>query len=191
MTAVVYNFASIQHGGAASAVSVASGDAQLKTLPLGLRPGCALRREFEQAAATLPGGSGFVLSGIGSLSHASLRFAAQEAATQLDEPLGLLSLAGTVNPDGAHLHASVATASGQVLGGHVADGCIGRATAEIPLATSAEWRLAREHDAATGHAELGVRPTRGHRGAFRRRIGRYSAPALEGVLSKSERMAVL
>ena len=130
------------------------------SLPLRLHPASDLRREIEKAVAALPGGSGFVLSGVGSLSQASLKFAAVDAATLLVEPLEILTLAGSVGASGAHLHASVATASGRVLGGHLGYGSLVRTTAEVLVAVLPEWRLTREHDPATGFAELVVAPGR-------------------------------
>lgn len=128
----------------------------MHSLPLRLPPGSDLRREIEQVVAALPEQSGFVLSGIGSLSQASLRFAAAESSTLLVEPLEVLSLAGSVTPEGAHLHTSVSTASGRVLGGHLGYGCLVRTTAEVLIAVLPEWTLAREYDAASGYKELTI-----------------------------------
>lgn len=128
----------------------------MNTLVLRLPPACDLRREIEQAVAALAQPSGFVLAGIGSLTQASLRFAAAPLPTLLVEPLEVLTVSGSVTPDGAHLHASVSTASGQVLGGHVAYGCLVRTTAEVLVAVLPEWRLWREHDPASGYQELRV-----------------------------------
>lgn len=69
----------------------------------------------------------------------------------------ILSLSGSVASNGSHLHMSLSTATGQVLGGHVAPGCIVRTTAEVLLALLPEWEFAREPDAATGYEELVVR----------------------------------
>ena len=130
----------------------------MHALPMRLAPGCDLRRELEAAVRGFPERSGFVLSGIGSLSQASLRYAAAEAATTIVEPLEVLSLAGSVTPAGAHLHASVATAGGAVFGGHVGYGCVVRTTAEVLLVALPEWDLSRAHDPATGYQELAVAP---------------------------------
>ena len=104
--------------------------------------------------AALPGQAGFVIAGIGSLGAASIRFAGVESTTLLVEPLEILSLCGSVTPQGAHLHAAVATASGSVFGGHLGYGCRIRTTAEVLVAALPEWRLAREHDPASGYLEL-------------------------------------
>lgn len=125
-------------------------------LPLRLTPGCDLRRELERSVGEGSATGGFVVSGIGSLTQASLRFAAVDAATLIVEPLELLTLAGSLTPDGAHLHALVATADGRVIGGHVGYGCIVRTTAEILVAMLPDWRLGRAHDPASGYAELTI-----------------------------------
>ena len=126
--------------------------------PLRLPPDSDLRRELERAVAAFAGRSGFVLSGIGSLGQATIRFAAADQTTLLSEPLEIVSLAGSVTPQGAHLHGSVATASGRVLGGHLGYGCIVRTTAEVLVAALPEWELSRRPDPATGYDELDIRP---------------------------------
>jgi predicted DNA-binding protein with PD1-like motif len=117
---------------------------------LRLQPGDDLR-------AALAGLTGFVVAGIGSLSQAQLRFAGEPGPTRIDGPLEILTLSGSLTPDGAHLHASVADAAGRVRGGHVCAGCAVRTTAELLLAPLPAGSLGRECDPATGHAELVVR----------------------------------
>lgn len=57
----------------------------------------------------------------------------------------------------SHLHMAISTAAVQVLGGHVAPGCIVRTTAEVLLALLPDWQFTREPDAQTGFDELVVR----------------------------------
>ena len=99
-----------------------------------------------------------VISAVGSLSRAALRYAAEPQGTLLAEPLELITLSGTLSADGVHLHVSVADACGQVRGGHVMAGCIVRTTAEIVLAVLPGWAFGRAHDAETGFKELVARP---------------------------------
>ncbi len=99
----------------------------------------------------------FVVSGIGSLSRAALRFAGKPEADIVEGPLEIVSLAGTLTRDGAHLHASVSDARGHVIGGHVGSGCIVRTTAEVLMAPLPGFHLSRETDPATSYAELVVR----------------------------------
>jgi len=109
----------------------------------------------------LPNGSGFVVSGVGSLSRARIRLADEATGRDIPGPLEIISVAGSVSPDGAHLHIAIADARGQVLGGHVCVGCEVRTTAELLVAGLADHELAREFDELTGFDELVVRPVRG------------------------------
>jgi len=133
----------------------------LKTLPIRLTPGQDLRSTLEAAVQSQNCRAAFVLSGIGSLSSSGLRFAGAAQPERLIGDLEILSLSGTVAFDGAksssHLHMALSTSTGQVLGGHVAPGCLVRTTAEVLLALLPEWQFAREPDAATGYDELVVR----------------------------------
>jgi predicted DNA-binding protein with PD1-like motif len=125
--------------------------------PLRLPPGADLRHAIEQALRDRAAQAAFVLQGIGSLSVAQLRFAGAAQPTALLGDLEILTLAGSVGPDGAHLHMSVAAADGRVSGGHVAPGCVVRTTAELLLAVLPDHSFRREHDAATGYPELVIR----------------------------------
>jgi predicted DNA-binding protein with PD1-like motif len=100
----------------------------------------------------------FVVSGIGSLRPAFIRLAGAEETLCVDGDVELLSLSGTIASNGSHLHLSVADAAGRVTGGHAAYGCIVRTTAELLLALLPAWHFSREADAATGYAELQIRP---------------------------------
>lgn len=124
--------------------------------PLRLPPGADLRRELEALAARWGEGA-FVLSGIGSLGDGRLRLAGAAAEITVPGPLEILTLAGTLTPDGAHLHLSVADAQGRVVGGHAGYGNLVRTTAELLLARVPGWALSRGFDAATGYLELVVR----------------------------------
>jgi predicted DNA-binding protein with PD1-like motif len=129
----------------------------MQTCPLRLSPGDDLRGALEDAMRELGLQAAFVLQGIGSLSVAQLRFAGADQPSELRGDLEILTLAGSISPDGAHLHMSVSDAHGQVSGGHVAPGCSVRTTAEILLALLPEHRFAREPDVKTGFAELVIR----------------------------------
>jgi uncharacterized protein len=128
----------------------------MQTHPVRLTPGDDLRGALENTLRALDLEAAFVLQGIGSLSVAQLRFAGAGHATELRGDLEILTLAGSISPDGAHLHMSVSDARGQVYGGHVTPGCTVRTTAEILLALLPEHRFTREQDAATGYLELAV-----------------------------------
>ena len=125
---------------------------------LRLNPGDDLRGALDAALKQRGAEAAFVVSGIGSLSGARIRYAGAETASVLEGDLEILTLSGTLSPDGSHLHISVSDGAGQVRGGHVAPGCAVRTTAEILVAWLPEWRFGREHDPATGYPELVSRP---------------------------------
>lgn len=136
----------------------------MQTLPIRLNPGQDLRTAIEAAVRGANCRAAFVLSGIGSLSSAGLRFAGAEQPRRLTGDMEILSLSGTVAFNGtgegarssSHLHMALSTASGEVFGGHVAPGCTVRTTAEVLLALLPEWEFSREPDAATGYLELQI-----------------------------------
>ena len=130
----------------------------MKTLPLRLHPGDDLRGALESALAEHGAAAAFVVAGIGSLREARLRFAGRDALAHTVGDLEILTLSGTLDAGGSHLHASLSDAEGRVSGGHVAPGCIVRTTAEILLAVLDDVAFAREPDAATGYPELVIRP---------------------------------
>jgi uncharacterized protein len=132
-------------------------EASMKVHPMRLSPGDDLRAAIEDVLRERKLRAAFVLQGIGSLSVAQLRFAGAEAAAELRGDLEILTLAGSVSPDGAHLHMSVSDAHGQVFGGHVSPGCRVRTTAELLLALLPEHEFSREIDPSTGFMELVVR----------------------------------
>lgn len=127
-------------------------------LPLRLPPGTDLRAHLEALPGRVGWTAAFVLAGIGSLDAARLRLAGATAAAALAGPLELLTLSGTLAPDGVHLHASVADAAGRVSGGHLLPGCTVRTTAEVLVLPLPAWSFARAPDPVTGYRELVVRP---------------------------------
>ena len=102
--------------------------------------------------------AGWVVAVVGSLCEARLRYADQPESTLVGGPLELVSLSGTLSPDGVHLHASVADQSGRMRGGHLGYGCRVRTTVEIVCALSSAPGLVfrRVHDERTGFRELRI-----------------------------------
>lgn len=128
------------------------------TIPIRLRPQQDLRSALQALLAEQQLDAAFVLQGIGSLSVARIRFAGMSEATELTGDLEILTLAGSLSPDGAHLHITVSDAEGRVIGGHVAAGCIVRTTAEILIAALPDYRFRRAPDVDSGWDELAIHP---------------------------------
>ncbi|CAB3745681.1 PPC domain-containing DNA-binding protein [Paraburkholderia humisilvae] len=129
----------------------------MQAYPIRLSPGDDLRVAIEDVLRQREWHAAFVIQGIGSLNVAHVRFAGAEILTEISGDLEILTLAGSVSPDGAHLHMSVADARGQVFGGHVGHGCKVRTTAELLFAPLPEHRFSRELDPHTGFMELTIR----------------------------------
>lgn len=129
----------------------------MQTIPLRLLPEQDLRAVLETVLAAHRLDAAFVTQGIGSLSAAQLRLAGSNEALALEGDLEILTLAGSLSPDGAHLHISVADAQGKVTGGHVLRGCIVRTTVEILLTLLPDHRFSREPDMLSGFNELVIR----------------------------------
>ncbi len=126
-------------------------------LPVRLHPGDDLRRAFEELVCQADQQSAFVVAGIGSLVDARLRFAGDDSETLIPGPLEIVSIGGSITPDGAHLHMSVSDSEGRVSRGHACYGDIVRTTLEAVLVFLPAWLLTREMDGATGFKELVVR----------------------------------
>ena len=130
----------------------------MKVVPFRLQPGDDLRRSLEGWMGEQQEQAGCVISAVGSLSVAQLRFAGAAEATTINGELEILSLSGTLSADGAHLHIAIADSSAAVIGGHLCSGSLVRTTAELVIGLLPEWRFWRELDPVTGYAELRITP---------------------------------
>lgn len=129
----------------------------LITYALRLRPGQDLRVELEKFTKAKRLRAGFILTTVGSLQKASLRMANQSNATLFEDKFEIVSLVGTLSPDGPHLHLSISDGTGKTIGGHLVEGCIIYTTAEIVIGELKGVRFTREKDAQTGYQELRIR----------------------------------
>lgn len=111
-----------------------------------------LERETIEAAV--------MVSGIGSLRHASLRLAGAAPAADFNGPFEILALSGTLSRHGCHLHVFLADADGGTLGGHLVQGNPVHTTAEIALVELEDLVFRREADDRTGYNELVINSTR-------------------------------
>lgn len=130
----------------------------MKVVPLRLQPGDDLRQVLEAWMGDQQEQAGCVISSVGSLSVAELRFAGAAAATTIRGELEILSLSGTLSADGAHLHIAIADSSGAVIDGHLCPGSLVRTTAELIIGLLPKWRFYRALDPASGFAELLISP---------------------------------
>ena len=130
----------------------------MELIPLRLHPGDDLKQALESWLELPAGGSGWVVSGIGSLTVAQLRLAGRTEPSVFDRDLEILTLQGSLCRSGSHIHITVADANGAVLGGHLCEGSVVRTTAEVLVARLPQWQLQRAVDPTTGYRELEILP---------------------------------
>jgi len=90
----------------------------------------------------------------GSLTDVALRFAARDETTYLHGTFEAISLGGTLEQTGEHLHLSVADENGVMTGGHVMPGCTVRTTLELVIGELTTLAFSRQPCAASGYDEL-------------------------------------
>lgn len=93
----------------------------MRTVRLHLNPGSDLRQTLQQLAVE-ERASGFVLGVVGNLSQAAFQCPGQSEPTVLSGELEIITLNGTLAPEGVHLHLSVSDGACQVWGGHLEPG---------------------------------------------------------------------
>lgn len=102
--------------------------------------------------------SAAIMTVVGCVYRARIRLADGETIEEYDDRYEIVSLTGTVSPDGSHMHVSLADEDGRVIGGHMCNGCLVNTTAEVVLVSlDEEYRFSREYDDSTGYDELVIR----------------------------------
>jgi predicted DNA-binding protein with PD1-like motif len=122
-----------------------------------LLPGQDLKTEIEKKVADNGWKAVSVVTCVGSLNEANLRFANQSGGTKIAGKLEIVSLTGTLSPAGTHLHLAVSDSTGKTTGGHLLAGCPVYTTAEIVLAILKDYVFDRETDPTYGFKELKVK----------------------------------
>jgi predicted DNA-binding protein with PD1-like motif len=136
--------------------------AGVKVFALRLKPGQDLRKEIENFAKRKDIKAGFIVTTVGSLEKTALRLANQNESTFFDGKFEIVSLVGTISPDGVHLHLSVSDNTGRTIGGHLVEGCRIYTTAEIIIGEAEGLLFTRETDKLTGYKELRIRSKKRH-----------------------------
>lgn len=129
----------------------------MKILPIRLKPNQDLRQSLKEFAILNKIQAGFILTAIGSLKQATIRFANQSDGIVFEEKFEILSLNGTLATTGIHLHIAIADHAGKIIGGHLMEGCIIYTTAEIVIGESEDFQFLRTLDEQTGYQELEIK----------------------------------
>ncbi len=128
----------------------------MKIFAIRLKPGEDLKVSLNTFVQENNIQAGFILTTVGSLKQATLRFASQNYSHVFKQRLEIVSLVGTLSTHGLHLHISLSDRHGKTLGGHLLEGCIIYTTAEIVIGTSEEFTFLRTMDEKTGYKELEI-----------------------------------
>ena len=91
----------------------------MQTIVRRLKPNQEIFAEIESLCQTENIEAGVILSLVGSVKKAALRFANQENASEIDGPHEIVSVTGTVSKTGSHIHLSISDSEGTTIGGHL------------------------------------------------------------------------
>ena len=137
----------------------------MRTYAVRLPPSVDLKAELTRLTEAHGLRAGCILSCVGSLSQARLRMPGAageaEAVTTWAEPMEIVSVTGSLCPEGLHVHIALSRRDGSCIGGHLVEGCLVNTTAELVIGELPEVEFHRPLDPATGYNELSVRPRRG------------------------------
>ncbi|WP_028109997.1 PPC domain-containing DNA-binding protein [Ferrimonas futtsuensis] len=123
-----------------------------------LTKGDDLKKCIQQLVAEHGIQAGSIASCVGCLTHLQVRLAGATEVLMLTESVEIVSVMGTLTPDHQHIHLSVAKRSGDVVGGHLLEGCVIDTTAELIIHQYHNLSFGREPDPHTGFTELTVGP---------------------------------
>ena len=121
-----------------------------------LKPGHDLFNAIDEYVQAHRIEAGCVISGVGSLTHATLRLANRAFYTEYDGYFEIVSITGLVSVNGSHLHISISDGDGATIGGHLVPGCQIYTTAEIVILAFPNEIHRREFAEDSGYDELAV-----------------------------------
>jgi predicted DNA-binding protein with PD1-like motif len=130
----------------------------MKIFALRLKPNQDLKESLKNFVTSNNIEAGFILTTVGSLKQATLRFANQNDSKVLHDKFEIVSLVGTLSTHGIHLHISISDKDGKTIGGHLEKGCLIYTTAEIVIGVSEDFIFVRTVDENTGYKELEIQP---------------------------------
>lgn len=129
----------------------------MKCFATRLTPNSDLKKSINDFFKSNNISSGVILSSVGSLKQANLRFSDEKNGTLLMGPFEILSLNGTLSLDGVHLHLCISDNKGQTFGGHLLDNCLIHTTCELVIAEVPQHTFTRELDPQTKYMELKIK----------------------------------
>lgn len=126
----------------------------MKELCIRLKKGSDIKTSIEKICKENDIDTAIVLSSVGSIYKAKIRLAKAINILEVEENFEIVSLTGTISNGEAHLHISLADELGNVIGGHLKDGCIVDTTLELVLGVLEDYHSKRVFDENTGYKEI-------------------------------------
>lgn len=130
----------------------------MNSIALRLYPGQDLRETLLKFCLDRQIDAACIVTCVGSLKHATLRFADRPSGTSLTGPFEIVSLQGTLSRHGGHLHISLSDSEGKLVGGHLLNGSSIHTTAELVIGLLGGIAFKRRFDERTGYKELSIEP---------------------------------
>jgi predicted DNA-binding protein with PD1-like motif len=120
-------------------------DRQSGALVVSMGPGDLLLEGIRQAVSESGLHSGAIVSGLGSLTRASIALLGQNI--DLQEKLEIMQFCGIIAAGEPHVHITLCNAQGRLFGGHLRENCAISTVAEIAIMPFASLRLvSRQRD---------------------------------------------
>ena len=133
----------------------------MKTFVERLHKGSDLKLEIKRIAEVNHFSAACIINAVGSLSKLRVRTDVQNGKPVIKEygKVELVSLIGTIGKNGGHLHIHIAGGqkNGDVVGGHLIEGCIVHTTVELMFLVIDDKEFFTEFDQKTGFNELVVK----------------------------------
>lgn len=128
----------------------------MKAVALRVKPGQDPLAEIERFIEDRKIDAACILTCVGSLTRACLRYADQPETAVLVGRFEIVSLTGVLSCAGSHCHIAISDATGKTTGAHLMEGSAVYTTAEIVIGVLPGNRFLRIHDPETGYPELEI-----------------------------------
>lgn len=122
-----------------------------------LTRGMYLKKEIVKYCSENNINSGIIGACVGCCYEVNFRLAGGKTFYHNVGDYEIVSMTGTISKDGVHLHVSFSDVDGNVIGGHLSDGCLINTTCEVCILEDDKYLLTREFDDETGYKELVVK----------------------------------
>ena len=129
----------------------------MKIFALRLTPGQDLKKALDAFTIEKNLQVGFIVTCVGSLNKVVIRPADRQEPLVREQKFEIVSLTGTLSPDGSHLHIALSDSAGVTIGGHLLEGNLIYTTAEIIVGGAEGVQFRREPDPETGYKELTIK----------------------------------